>query len=125
MKKRIKIFLGVWLASVSLSVFPHAIMTSSQPAKEATLAKGPEKVQVCFNEIVGEQFRALAVITAKGKRMDNKDMSESGVDEHSCFTSTVKHLKEGKYYVRYRAESADGHIVTGKYTFYVGEINDE
>ncbi|RLA18284.1 MAG: hypothetical protein DRQ61_12320 [Gammaproteobacteria bacterium] len=121
MKRAVNIILGLMLTSLASPAFSHAIMTSSEPEKEAVLLAGPEKVQVCFNEIVGEKFHTLAVITAKGKRMDKKDMKEGEIDEKSCFIASVNPLSEGKHYVRYRTESSDGHVVTGKYTFYVGE----
>ena len=121
MKRAANIILGMMLAGLASPVFSHAIMTSSIPEKEEVIVSGPEQVRVCFNEIVGENFQTLAVITAKGRRMDNKDMRLGEIDEKSCFVASVKPLLTGKHYVRYRAESADGHVVTGKYTFYVGD----
>lgn len=121
MKRAVNSILGLMLTSLALPAFSHAIMTSSEPVKEAVLATGPEKVQVCFNEIVGEKFHTLAVITARGKRVDRKDMREGEIDEKSCFVASLNPLSQGKHYVRYRTESSDGHVVTGKYAFYVGE----
>jgi methionine-rich copper-binding protein CopC len=121
MKRAANIILGMMLTGLASPAFSHAIMTSSIPEKEEVIASGPEQVRVCFNEIVGENFQTLAVITAKGRRMDNKDMRIGEIDDKSCFVASVKPLLKGKYYVRYRAESADGHVVTGKYTFYVGD----
>lgn len=121
MKRAVNVIFGLLLAGLALPAFSHAIMTSSEPEKEAVLVASPEKVQVCFNEIVGEKFHTLAVITAKGRRVDNKDMRAGEIDEKSCFVASVNPLSEGKHYVRYRTESSDGHVVTGKYTFYVGE----
>ncbi|MGH8659937.1 MAG: copper resistance CopC family protein [Gammaproteobacteria bacterium] len=95
----------------------HAILVRSLPEQESTV-QAPEEVKLWFNEGVGEQYMALAVIDSEGKRVDNKDAAQGFFDK-SELSVTLPPIPPGKYAVRYRVQSADGHIITGKYYFSV------
>jgi len=71
-----------------------------------------------FNDGVGQEFLALAVIDESGKRVDNHDAKLDFTD-HSHLRAALAKLMPGKYTVRYRVFSADGHVVSGKYFFHV------
>jgi len=96
----------------------HAILVRSLPEQESTVQGSPEEVKLWFNEGVGEQYMALAVINSEGKRVDNKD-AKQGFFDKSHLSVTLPSIPAGKYAVRYRVQSADGHIITGKYYFSV------
>ena len=94
----------------------HAIMVKSQPAVDSTVAESPKQVDVWFNDKVGSEYKALAVIDSAGKRVDNKDVAQETFD-HSHLYITVPELAPDTYIVRYRVVSMDTHIVTGKFKF--------
>ncbi|MGH8614500.1 MAG: copper resistance CopC family protein [Gammaproteobacteria bacterium] len=96
----------------------HAILVRSLPEQESTVQGSPEEVKLWFNEGVGAQYMALAVINSEGKRVDNKDATQGFFDK-SELSVTLPPVPPGKYAVRYRVQSADGHIITGKYYFSV------
>jgi methionine-rich copper-binding protein CopC len=96
----------------------HAILVKSSPEKEATITDVPEEVLLIFNEAVGDEFLALAVIDESGKRVDHHDPKLDFTDR-SHLRATVSKLSPGRYTVRYRVLSADGHVVSGKYFFNV------
>ena len=96
----------------------HAILVKSFPEKEATLTDVPEEILLIFNEAVGDEFLALAVIDESGKRVDHHDPKLDFTDR-SHLRATVSKLLPGRYTVRYRVLSADGHVVSGKYFFQV------
>jgi methionine-rich copper-binding protein CopC len=98
--------------------FAHAILIKSQPAKDATLTESPKQVDVWFNDKVGSEHKALAVIDSNGNRVDNKDVDQELFDQSHLF-ATVQPLPPGTYTVRYRVVSIDTHIVTGKFQFSV------
>ncbi len=102
----------------SAPLFAHAIMVRSQPAKDATLTESPKQVDVWFNDKVGSEHKALAVIDSKGNRLDNQDVTQETFDASHLY-STLQPLVPGTYTVRYRVVSADTHIVTGKFQFSV------
>jgi len=101
-----------------VNVFAHAIMVRSTPEKDAVVTEAPKQVDVWFNDKVGSEHKALAVIDDKGNRLDNEDVTQETFDGSHLY-STLKPLVPGVYTVRYRVVSADTHIVTGKYQFTV------
>lgn len=111
-----------WLVLASLAlplpVFAHAIMVKSQPVKDAVISESPKQVDVWFNDKVGSEHKALAVIDSKGNRMDNQDVTQELMDASHLY-ATLQPLVPGTYTVRYRVVSADTHIVTGKFQFSV------
>ena len=96
----------------------HAILVKAAPEREATITDtdAPEEVVLIFNDSVGQEFLALAVIDPSGKRVDNHDAKLDFTD-HSHLRASVSKLAPGRYTVRYRVLSADGHVVSGKYFF--------
>lgn len=106
------------LASLALPipVCAHAIMVKSQPEVDSTIAESPKQVDVWFNDKVGSEYKALAVINSAGKRVDNKDVEQETFDQSHLYI-TVPDLAPDTYTVRYRVVSIDTHIVTGKFKF--------
>ncbi|MBM4206614.1 MAG: copper resistance protein CopC [Gammaproteobacteria bacterium] len=102
--------------ALPLPVFAHAIMVKAQPAVDSTVAESPKQVDVWFNDKVGSEYKALAVVNSKGERMDNKDVAQETFDPSHLYT-TVKDLPPDTYTVKYRVVSIDTHIVTGKFKF--------
>jgi methionine-rich copper-binding protein CopC len=99
-----------------LPLFAHAIMVRSVPVENTTLTESPKQIDVWFNDKVGSEYKALAVIDSKGKRVDNKDLQQETFDQSHLY-ATVPTLPPDTYTVRYRVVSIDTHIVTGKYQF--------
>jgi copper resistance protein C len=115
----LKTFLGLALLTslaLPLPVFAHAIMVKSQPVVDSTIGESPKQVDVWFNDKVGSEYKALAVIDSAGKRVDNKDAAQETFDQSHLYT-TIPELLPGTYTVRYRVVSLDTHIVTGKFKF--------
>ena len=104
------------LSISSLPVFSHAIMVKSQPAENTTLTASPKQIDVWFNDKVGSEYKALAVIDSKGNRVDNKDVQQELLDASHLYC-TIPTLPADTYTIRYRVVSIDTHIVTGKFQF--------
>jgi copper resistance protein C len=102
--------------ALPLPAFAHAILVKSQPAADSTIAESPKQVDAWFNDKVGSEYKALAVINSAGKRVDNKDAAQETFDPSHLYT-TVTDLPPDTYTVRYRVVSMDTHIVTGKFKF--------
>jgi copper resistance protein C len=102
------------------TLLAHAILVKSMPQKEQMINAAPERIELWFNEGVGSKYTSLAVVNSEGKRVDKKD-GALDFSDRSHLSATLESLPPGRYGVRYRVQSADGHIVTGKYFFTVGE----
>ncbi len=116
-----RIFIRAILSVLLLSLLAgqaeaHAILVKANPDREASLTEAPDEVLLIFNDSVGQEFLALAVIDPSGKRVDNHDAKLDFTD-HSHLRASVSKLAPGRYTVRYRVLSADGHVVSGKYFF--------
>lgn len=109
-------FLLAFGLSWSQHIFAHAIMVKSSPVKEESTNVIPTKVEVWFDDSVGPKYTSLAVVNSKGERVDNGD-GELEMFDKSHLSATLKPITPGRYGVRYRVQSADGHIVTGKFFF--------
>lgn len=116
--KLIPISLSAIIFLYPVQVGAHAILVRSQPTADSTLPEPPKQVDVWFNDKVGSEYKALAVIDSAGKRVDNKDIEQETLDPSHLYI-TVPDLPPDTYTVRYRVVSLDTHIVTGKFKFTV------
>lgn len=101
-----------------LILLAHAIVVRTSPAQGGV---GPEdigKVEVWYDAGIRDAFAALAVVSASGERVDKRDAAIDRADP-SHVSVSVDRLAAGKYTVRYRALSADGHLVSGAWEFEV------
>ncbi|MGQ0593747.1 MAG: copper resistance CopC family protein [Gammaproteobacteria bacterium] len=112
---RVLALIGLTVPGMALA---HAILVKTLPAEDAAPRTPPEEIEVWFNEGVGDEYKALAVIDAEGARVDNQD-ARLGFFDRSYLHVSVPPLPPGVYTVRYRVQSADGHIVSGKFNFSV------
>lgn len=110
--------LALMVITLPAGVSAHAILVRSLPAEDAVLGTPPEEIEVWFNEGVGEEYKALAVVDGQGVRVDEQD-ARLGFFDSSYLRVSVPPLEPGSYTVRYRVQSADGHIVSGKFDFSV------
>ncbi len=119
-------FIGFILLWLPAQAFAHAILVAGYPGQNATLAQPPTSVTLRFDAPVGKRYLALAVIDPNHHRVDEGDAARDLLDGSLVKASLKQPLPPGEYRVRYRVQSADGHIVTGSYKFTVtGETNDQ
>jgi methionine-rich copper-binding protein CopC len=96
----------------------HAELVKSFPMANAKLTKAPKFVQLEFGE---------AIITLKSKNansivvLDSKALkivtSKIIIKKNVARVDFVRTLKSGKYTVKYRIASADGHVLSAQYKF--------
>jgi copper resistance protein C len=97
----------------------HAIVVRTFPAQNGSAAASAVgKVEVWYDAGIRDAFAALAVISASGARVDKRDAAIDKSDP-SHVSVSVDPLAPGKYTARYRALSADGHLVSGAWEFEV------
>jgi methionine-rich copper-binding protein CopC len=106
---------GVGPASKAVA---HAIVVRRSPEQGGVASDAIGKVEVWYDAGIRDAFAALAVVSAGGERVDKRDASIDKADP-AHVTVSVDRLAPGKYTVRYRALSADGHLVSGAWDFEV------
>jgi copper resistance protein C len=92
----------------------HATRVSSQPADNAVLTAGPDQVSATFNEQLQTTFAAMAVVGPDGNVWSTGQPTVHG----AVVSVDMRPLgPAGTYTVNYRVTSADGHVVTGSWSF--------
>ncbi len=112
--------LFLWLPSLASA---HAYLVKSLPPGRATLFAAPAKIQLWFNERLEPRYSSAAVLDAEGKRMDRDDAQVSP-DDPKQLAIGVKQLQAGKYTVKFRVLSVDGHIVEQSFPFTIRETKN-
>lgn len=99
-------------------VLAHAIVVRRSPAEGGIAAANIGKVDVWYDAGIRDSLAALAVVSEGGERVDKRNAAIDSADPAHVSVS-VNPLAPGKYTVRYRALSADGHLVSGAWEFQV------
>src|SRR4051794_18003541 len=96
----------------------HAELEHTMPARHRALDAGPRAVSLTFSEAVQAPDGALRVTDGDGRTV-------SGPVQTSGSTVAVRvhhRLEAGKYRVRWRVVSDDGHVVSGSYRFKIRAV---
>jgi copper resistance protein C len=92
----------------------HATRVSANPAENATLSTGPTQVSATFNEPLQTTFAAMTVVGPDGNLWSYGQPQVQG----AVVSVGVRPLgPTGDYTVNYRVTSADGHVVSGSWSF--------
>lgn len=90
----------------------HATLQRTEPAFGHELQAAPHAIRLHFDQIVTVPPRSLRVLDADGRNFAGPVHSEG-----RTVVATVRRLPAGPYTVRWRAISADSHVVSGVWTF--------
>lgn len=92
----------------------HATRIATDPADNAAVAQGPDRVGATFNEAMQDAFAAMTVVGPDGNLWSTGAPQVQG----AVVSVALRPLgPTGRYTVNYRATSADGHVVSGSWGF--------
>ena len=103
------------LPSVTLA---HAVLVRSQPGRGATVARAPDRVLLWFSERIEPAYAKLSVWSEAGTQVNAGDAAVDSNDPALLSVSTPN-LGPGRYTVRFRVLSVDGHVVESSFAFTV------
>lgn len=107
----------LWIATLFIAISvasAHAARVSTDPADNTALATGPDRVSATFNERLQTTFAAMTVVGPDGNVWSAGDPSVQG----AAVSIALRPLGPvGTYTVNYRVTSADGHVVSGSWSF--------
>jgi hypothetical protein len=107
----------LWFATLLIATpvaCAHAARLFTDPADNAALATGPQRVSATFNERLQTTFAAMTVVGPDGNVWSTGDPAVQG----AVISIAVRALgPTGTYTVNYRVTSADGHVVSGSWSF--------
>jgi methionine-rich copper-binding protein CopC len=109
---------GLILAASALLGAPaasaHAARIAADPAEHSELTSSPPRVSATFNEAMQPAFANMTVVGPDNNLWSEGDPSVAG----AVLSVGVRPLgPAGTYTVNYRATSADGHVVSGSWSF--------
>jgi copper resistance protein C len=106
------------VAAMALASAPvasaHATRIATDPPDNTALASGPQRVSATFNEQLQPEFAAMTVVGPDANLWSTGDPQVQG----AVIAVGVRPLgPAGTYTVNYRVTSADGHVVSGSWSF--------
>ena len=96
----------------------HAMFVKAEPARRAALTKAPSQVRLWFNEEIEKDYASLAVQDA-AKATVTEIKPHVAADDPKSIVLPLPELEAGKYTVKFRVLSVDGHVVDSSYDFTV------
>ncbi|WP_457796457.1 copper resistance CopC family protein [Methylocystis sp. S23] len=108
---------GAIAACAATPAFAHSFLVEATPSSKDHVASSPKTVKLRFGGGVEPKYSKITVEDAGGKVLG--EGSIGAPDKPRELSMESPELAPGKYVVRYRVLSTDGHIVEGNYEFTV------
>lgn len=111
------VFAIVFAVAGATSAFAHSFLVDATPSSKEHVATPPKTIKLRFGGGVEPPYSKITIETADGKVLGEGNTGVPGKPRE--LTANAPELAPGKYIVRYRVLSSDGHIVEGNYEFTV------
>jgi methionine-rich copper-binding protein CopC len=96
----------------------HSLLVRSEPGRNATVTRAPERVKLWFGERIEPAYATLSVWSEAGKQVD-AGAAAVAPDDPALLSVSTPGLGPGRYTVRFRVLSVDGHVVESSFAFTV------
>lgn len=101
-------------------VFAHASLVKAEPARRAVLSTAPTQVRLWFNEEIEAAFASLSVLDEDKKSITDNKVAVHPEDPKSIVLE-LPEIPAGRYTVKFRVLSVDGHVVDSEYNFTISD----
>ena len=112
------VIFSVFILLAPSTLLAHAYLVKSVPAQRAVLYRAPAKIQLWFNERLEPRYSTLSVTDSNGKPVE-LGPTEIAKDDPKRLSAVIKALSAGRFVVKYRVLSVDGHIAEDQFPFTV------
>lgn len=96
----------------------HSMLVKAEPPRRAVLTKAPTQVQLWFNEEIEGDYASLVVLDTE-KHPVTEIKPQLAPDDRKSIVLPLPELTPGKYSVKFRVLSVDGHVVESYFDFTV------
>lgn len=100
------------------SAMAHAELVKSFPVANSILTKAPKYLQLEFSEdlttIKSKSSNSITILDSKDHKIAT---SKIVIKKSIARVEIIDILKSGKYTIRYRVVSADGHVLNAQFKF--------
>lgn len=120
MRRFAGVILTVALATATplTSALAHSMLVKAEPPRRAVLTKPPTQVRLWFNEKIEGDYASLMVLDAQKQPITDLKPTLAPDDQKSIILP-LPELAPGKYSVKFRVLSVDGHVVESVFDFTV------
>jgi methionine-rich copper-binding protein CopC len=94
------------------------MLVKAEPPRRSVLTKAPAQVQLWFNEEIEGDYASLVVLDAE-KHPVTEIKPQLAPDDQKSIVLPLPELTPGKYSVKFRVLSVDGHVVESYFDFTV------
>jgi copper transport protein len=112
--RRALVVVAVAALAAPAAAWGHATLRWTSPSFRERLERAPSSVQLRFDQRVTALPSSIEVLTSDGRVMSGP--ARSGADRR-LVVAPLRARSTGPYTVRWHAVSADGHVVSGVFTF--------
>ncbi len=109
--------LAAWLCVNAAPALAHSFLVDATPSSKDHVAAAPKTVKLRFGGGVEPAYSTISIVDATGKVLAEGAVGKPETPRE--LTLDAPELTSGRYVVKYRVLSSDGHIVEGKYEFTV------
>ncbi len=109
-----------WLPVGAGTALAHAVPTGSQPRESEVVESAPRQVTVEFDEPVELAEDSVRVLDPDGRPVTAGDPAHVAGAPDTARVPLTGGLQDGTYTVSWRVLSADGHAISGLFSFSVG-----
>lgn len=110
--------LVVALGMPVVPVLAHSMLVKAEPPRRAVLTKSPSQVRLWFNEKIEGDYASLVVLDDKKQSISDVKPTLASDDPKSIILP-LPELLPGKYTIKFRVLSVDGHVVESSFDFTV------
>jgi methionine-rich copper-binding protein CopC len=96
----------------------HSMLVKAEPPRRAVVTTPPAQVQLWFNEEIEGDYASLVVLDAE-KHPVTEIKPKLAPDDRKSIVLPLPELTPGKYSVKFRVLSVDGHVVESYFDFTV------
>jgi methionine-rich copper-binding protein CopC len=91
----------------------HSLLLASSPAAGSVVSAPPGQITLGFNNRIEKRLSRIRLVGGG----ETRDLSVSADGRADSLTATVPPLAPGTYRVEWQVLSADGHVVSGVFSF--------
>jgi len=117
-RRRAILLAALAAAALGAPAAAHSVLVRAEPGRNATVTRPPGRVRLWFSERIEPAYARLSVWSEAGDRVDADDAAVDA-SAPALLSVTTPGLGPGRYIVRYRVLSVDGHIVESSFAFTV------
>jgi methionine-rich copper-binding protein CopC len=115
---RVILVIMLILAAPVTSALAHSMLVKAEPPRRSVLTKSPTHVRLWFNEKIEGDYASLVVLDAQKQPITDAKPTLAPDDQKSIVLP-LPDLAPGKYSIKFRVLSVDGHVVESTFDFTV------